>query len=112
MSLNVDAVIADWRFIAAGVLVFMGVKAAGIYAVARMFKAPQREAVNRAALFAQGGEFAFVLFAAAFAGGVMDARITAVATAIVIISMALTPLVVLALSRFQGEPELPRDGVE
>lgn len=112
MSLDINAVIADWRMIVAGVAVYMAVKALGIYGVARLFRAPHREAVQRAALFAQGGEFAFVLFAAAFAGGVMDARITAIATAIVIISMALTPLVVLVLRRFQTEPEISRDGVE
>jgi glutathione-regulated potassium-efflux system protein KefB len=42
----------------------------------------------------------------------MDARIAAVMTAIVIISMALTPLVVLILRRALPAPELPRDGVE
>jgi glutathione-regulated potassium-efflux system protein KefB len=112
MSLNIEAVVTDWRFIAAAVIAYMAVKALGIYSVARLFKAPHHEAVQRAALFAQGGEFAFVLYAAAFAGGVMDARITAVATAVVIISMALTPLVVLLLNRFVSKPELSREGVE
>ena len=112
MSLNINAVVLDWRLIGAGVIAFMAIKALGIYSVARFFKAPHHEAVQRAALFAQGGEFAFVLYAAAFAGGVMDARINAIATAIVIISMALTPLVVLLLNRFQTKPELSREGVE
>jgi glutathione-regulated potassium-efflux system protein KefB len=52
-----------------------------IYAVARIFKARnEREAVERAVLFAQGGEFAFVLYAAAAATGVFDARISGIAT--------------------------------
>ena len=50
--------------------------------------------MHRAAMFAQGGEFAFVLYAAALAVGVIDARMAAIMTAIVIISMALAPLVV------------------
>jgi glutathione-regulated potassium-efflux system protein KefB len=112
MSLDVAAVVMDWRLIGAGVLAFMVVKALGIYGVARVFKAPHHEALQRAALFAQGGEFAFVLYAAALAGGVMEPRIAAVMTAIVIISMALTPLVVLALRRFVQPPEVSRDGVE
>ncbi len=112
MSLDLNAVAADWRLIGAGVLVYMVVKSLGIYGVARLFRASHHEAVQRAALFAQGGEFAFVLYAAAFAGGVMDARITAMATAIVIISMALTPLVVLLLNRVHKQPEISRDGVE
>jgi glutathione-regulated potassium-efflux system protein KefB len=112
MSLNVGAVLAEWRLIAAGVAAFMIVKALGIYGVARLFKADHHESLQRAALFAQGGEFAFVLYAAALTGGVMDARIAAIMTAIVIISMALTPLVVLLLNRFATRPAPSREGVE
>jgi glutathione-regulated potassium-efflux system protein KefB len=93
MSLDLEAVARDWGLIAGGVAVFMLVKAAGIYGVARLFGASHDEAVERAALFAQGGEFAFVLYAAGLAAGLIDARTGAVATAIVILSMALTPLV-------------------
>jgi len=112
MSLDIAAVAVEWQIIGAGVVAFMVVKAAGIYGVARLFKSDHREAVERAALFAQGGEFAFVLFSAALAGGVMDARIAAIMTAIVIISMALTPLVVLILRRVTPEREVSREGVE
>lgn len=112
MSLDIDMVLAEWPLIAAGVVTFMLVKAFGIYAVARLFGARQREAVGRAALFAQGGEFAFVLYAGALTAGVMTPRIAAIMTAIVIISMALTPLVVLLLRRFETPEEVSRDGVE
>lgn len=112
MSLNVTTVMTDWPLIAAGVVAFMLVKAFGIYAIARLSGARRHEAINRAALFAQGGEFAFVLYAAALTGGVMDARIAAIMTAIVIISMAITPLAVLLLRRFETPPEVSRDGVE
>lgn len=112
MSLDVAAVVADWRIIAVGVVAFMAVKALGIYAVARLFKASHYEAIRRAALFAQGGEFAFVLFAAALSAGVIDARVAANMTAIVIISMVLTPLVVLGLRNLVRPPEISRDGVE
>ncbi|MDZ4055009.1 MAG: monovalent cation:proton antiporter-2 (CPA2) family protein, partial [Phenylobacterium sp.] len=97
MSLNLAVVATSWAVIAGGVVVFMAVKAAGIYGVARLFRASPREAVQRAALFAQGGEFAFVLYAAALSGGVVDARTSAIMTAIVILSMALTPLVIIVL---------------
>ena len=112
MSLNVTVVLEQWQLIGAGVLAFMVVKALGIYGIARVFGADQREAITRAALFAQGGEFAFVLYSAALAGGVMSAEIAAVMTAIVIISMALTPLVVLVVRRYLPEPVENRDGVE
>lgn len=112
MSLNIGVVLAEWQLIGAGVLAFMAVKALGIYGIARVFGADQREAITRAALFAQGGEFAFVLYSAALAGGVMDARIAAVMTAIVVISMALTPLVVIVVRRYLPQPVENRDGVE
>ncbi|MDX2276074.1 MAG: monovalent cation:proton antiporter-2 (CPA2) family protein [Hyphomonadaceae bacterium] len=112
MSLDVPMVLADLPLIGLGVLLFMAVKAFGIFAIARLFGAEQREATQRAALFAQGGEFAFVLYGAAFAAGVLDARTSAAMTAIVILSMALTPLVVMALNRFQPKEAQSLDGVE
>ncbi len=112
MSLNLEVVVADWRLVAGGVAAYMLVKASGIYTVARLFRASHREAVHRASLFAQGGEFAFVLYASALGAGVFDARTSAVMTAIVIISMALTPLVVMALERLTPPEKASMDGVE
>ncbi|MNJ24734.1 Glutathione-regulated potassium-efflux system protein KefC [compost metagenome] len=100
MALDLGVVLADWRTVLAGLAAFMLVKAGVIYGVARLFGSRRREAVERAALFAQGGEFAFVLYGAAVAGGVIDGRTGAALTAIVILSMALTPLTTLALKRF------------
>ena len=93
MALDVTVVVTQWPVVVAGVLLAMVVKAIGIYGVARLFGATNEEATLRAAVFAQGGEFAFVLYAAALAVGIMDASTAAQMTAIVILSMALTPLV-------------------
>jgi len=100
MSLNLSVVMADWRFVVGGVVLFMAVKGVGIYGVARLFKAKHNEALERAALFAQGGEFAFVLYAGALTAGIFDPRTGAILTAIVILSMVLTPLVTIAVSRW------------
>ncbi|MFN4295551.1 MAG: monovalent cation:proton antiporter-2 (CPA2) family protein [Brevundimonas sp.] len=100
MALDLAVVASDWVLIAGAVVAFMAVKGVAIYAVARVFKARHREALERAALFAQGGEFAFVLYAAALTAGVFDGRISAVMTAVVILSMALTPVVTLIVTRF------------
>ncbi len=99
MALDIGVVINDWRIVVAGLAAFMAVKALVIYVVARLFRARHHEAVERAALFAQGGEFAFVLYGAAASAGVIDAQASAALTAIVILSMALTPLTTLALKR-------------
>ncbi len=112
MSLDLPTALAHWRIIALGVVVFMAVQGLGAYLVARLFRADSREALHRAALFAQGGEFAFVLYGAALGVGVIDARLASVMSAIVIVSMALAPLVVLAQSRLTPPAEPSRDGVE
>ena len=113
MSLNLAVVLADWQIILGGLAVFMVIKAGAIYGVARLLKSSNREAIERAALFAQGGEFAFVLYAAALAAGVLDARSSAIATAVVILSMALTPLTTLLVRRLMpAAPEVSPDDVE
>jgi glutathione-regulated potassium-efflux system protein KefB len=112
MSLDLAVVGTEWRLVAAGVAAFMAVKAIGIYVVGRGFGADHRESLQRAALFAQGGEFAFVLYAAALAAGVFDIRASAVMAAIVILSMAATPVVVLLLDRLLPKPVSSMDGIE
>ena len=116
MALDIGVVIDDWRMVLAGLAAFMLVKAAVIYGVARVFKARHHEAIERAALFAQGGEFAFVLYGAAAAGGVIDAQASAALTAIVILSMALTPLTTLAMKHWlpkeKGLSPEEADGVD
>ena len=90
----------------------MAVKSIGVYAVARALRASHGEALTRAALLAQGGEFAFVLYGAAAAVGIFDAHLAAVLIAVVIISMALTPLCVLALRWLLPKPAPSMDGVD
>ncbi len=67
MSLDLTVVRQNWPFILAAVLAFMAVKTLMIYIVARMTRSSHHEALDRGVLMAQGGEFAFVLFAAAAA---------------------------------------------
>jgi transporter, monovalent cation:proton antiporter-2 (CPA2) family len=111
MSLDLSIVRDEWRLVVGGVLMFMIVKAAGIYLVARIAHSDHASAFHRAALFAQGGEFAFVLYGAAAAGGVLDVRTASVMTAIVMVSMALTPIGLLLLSQVRSRAPVSLDGV-
>ncbi len=111
MSLRVDVVAANWGLILGYVLAYMAVKAAAIYLVARLFRAPHREATERAVFMAQGGEFAFVLYTTATAGGLLSAELNAMFTATVITSMVLTPFSTMAL-KFLPKPLQSLDGVE
>lgn len=112
MSLDVRVIADAWPLVVAGVLLAMLIKAIGIYVVARLFGAPNDEALLRSALFAQGGEFAFVLYGAALAGGIVAASTAAQMTAIVILSMALTPLVLPLVERLRPKPEPSLEEVE
>lgn len=113
MSLDLKLVLADWPLILGGVLVYMVFKGLGIYSVARITKSSHGDALQRAAMMAQGGEFAFVLYSAAATAGIVEASVNAVLTAAIIISMALTPLAVFALRWVMPDkPEQDMDGVE
>lgn len=75
------------------------VKAVAMYAVARLFRMPKVDAGLVAVSLAQGGEFAFVLFAFALGAGVFDAEAARLLTAAVALSMAAAPLVGAAYDR-------------
>ena len=112
MALDLGVVASNWPLIVGAVLAMMVVKAACIYVVARVTRSPHAEALDRAVLMAQGGEFAFVLFAAAAAAGIIDATVNANLTAIVVLSMALTPLFVLLLRRYTHPDAPSMEGIE
>ena len=57
----------------------------------------------------EGGEFAFVLYATAFAAGLLDPRTAAILSAVVILSMALTPLRVMLADRLRPNEDLSPD---
>jgi glutathione-regulated potassium-efflux system protein KefB len=110
MSLSLDVVAANWRMILGYVAAYMIVKAVMIYLVARLFRARHPEALQRAVFMAQGGEFAFVLYAAAAGVGIINAEQNAVLTAIIILSMAFTPVLIAALNFARRRAQPSADG--
>jgi glutathione-regulated potassium-efflux system protein KefB len=112
MSLDLDVVRQNWQLIAMAVPAMMLAKGLCIYLVARALRSPHGEALDRATLMAQGGEFAFVLYAAAESAGIIDAPVNDNLTALVVLSMVLTPLVVLVTRRLMPKETLSLDGVE
>ncbi|GGA62940.1 monovalent cation:proton antiporter-2 (CPA2) family protein [Pelagibacterium lentulum] len=112
MSLDLTVIAANYGFIVLAVCVYMVIKFAGIYGIARLLRSNHPEAFERSVLMAQGGEFAFVLFAAAATAGIIDAEMNAILTTIVIISMILTPLAIIAMNRLMPRAEQSLDGVD
>ena len=112
MSLDLNVVAQNWKLIAISVVAFTLLKAIGVYGVARLFKANHREAVERTVLMTQGGEFAFVLYAAALGVGLIDPNGSAMLTAIIIVSMVMTPLMVVIHDRLMPEVVVDEAGME
>lgn len=109
MSLNLLLVQQAWLTVALWVLGLSAVKMLAIYVVARGLRAGHHEGLYRAVMLGQGGEFAFVLFAAAAGNGILDAQTNALLTATVILSMVLTPLMVLLMGRHLKPPAAAHD---
>lgn len=113
MALDLQVVATNWTLITFAVLALMMVKALCIYGVARLAKSPHGEALDRAVLMAQGGEFAFVLFAEALKLRVISPEVNANMTAIVVLSMVITPMMLLLYKRFaRVQQTISMDGVE
>ncbi len=112
MALNLDVIANNVGLITICVIAYMALKMLVIYCVARLWKAPPREAIERAVLMAQGGEFAFVLYSAAAGVGIITAEDRAVLTAIIIVSMVLTPLMIIIHDRLVKEDIVSMDGIE
>ncbi|MFK3664095.1 monovalent cation:proton antiporter-2 (CPA2) family protein [Ochrobactrum teleogrylli] len=111
MSLDLSIVAAEWRLLLAMLVAFTVAKGAVVYAVARLFGGSNHQALHRTSMFLQGGEFAFVLYAAATSGGVIDARENALFATVVILSMVLTPLLTIATDLLL-RTEASMDGVD
>jgi Kef-type K+ transport system membrane component KefB/voltage-gated potassium channel Kch len=112
MALDLSVIADNWQLVAVSVVSLMVLKSAIIYGVARVNKASHAEALERTVLMAQGGEFAFVLYSAAFAVGLLSVGDNAILNAIVIVSMALTPLMVILHDRLKPVATVSTEGVE
>ena len=112
MALDLSVIAENWRLIAGSVVAFMLLKSLIIYAVARVNRGSRAEALERTVLMAQGGEFAFVLYSAALAVGLLNAETAATLNAIIIVSMALTPVMVILHDRFKPAALISTEGVE
>jgi monovalent cation:proton antiporter-2 (CPA2) family protein len=92
MSVDLGLIGSEPARIAAIVAGLMLIKAVVLFVVARIAGQGAANARSLAATLSQGGEFAFVLFAIAVNGGIMEAELASSLVIAVTISMALTPL--------------------
>jgi glutathione-regulated potassium-efflux system protein KefB len=118
MTLDLRRVAAEPELIGAGVAILLVVKGLLLWAIGwRPGQLRKREALMLGAVLALGGEFAFVVFGEAFKAQVIDAALRDRLNAIVSLSMAATPLLVIAVARLlnahpEKKEERPADAIE
>jgi CPA2 family monovalent cation:H+ antiporter-2 len=86
-----------WLF--ACVFGLIGVKAAIVIGLARLFRVPAPAAVETGLLLGPGGEFAFVVIGVATAAGLVSARAGSFTLAVASVTMALIPVLAVAARR-------------
>ncbi|MFC7049667.1 monovalent cation:proton antiporter-2 (CPA2) family protein [Emcibacter nanhaiensis] len=92
MAINVVAVAQDIGLVIGGTIALMATKAALIFMLARLFRLDTPAAFRAAFLLSQSGEFGFILFTLADSNGVLPTGALEVLLSVVVLSMALTPL--------------------
>lgn len=99
MSTNLGLLLdIPWRIIGMTVAL-ISLKAAVLFAVGRISGLPTTSARSLAFVLAQGGEFAFVLFAAALQGRLIERELFELLVLVVTLSMIATPFLVIADER-------------
>lgn len=102
MSIDFGLLLDRPGSIAALLAGLLAVKAAALFGLARLIGITPRQRGLFAVLLAQGGEFAFVVFGAAQMARLIDPETSALLTMAVALSMATTPLLLLAHDRLLG----------
>ncbi len=113
MSINLKIVMAEPALILGAVLALLLLKAVILMLLAwRPGKLPSREIVMLGAMMALGGEFAFVVFSEAFKFGLLEPAIRDRLIAVVGLSMAISPLAVLALSAWWKQNPVAKEDIK
>ncbi len=99
MSLDILAVWADIGWVLLSVIGLLTLKALILFGLARAFRLPSDVAAETAILMSQGGEFAFVVIAAALSFALLDQEVAQFILLVVIVTMFLTPLTAAAARR-------------
>jgi CPA2 family monovalent cation:H+ antiporter-2/glutathione-regulated potassium-efflux system protein KefB len=104
MMLDLNAIAERPFFVIGMALGLIAIKAAIIMGLAMAFRMAWRPALGLGLLLSQGGEFGFVLFAQARNAWIINPEAASVFGAIVTLSMATTPFLMMATRKLRAEP--------
>ncbi len=111
MTLDPMVLAANWQVIIGGTVGMLLIKTALIIGIARMAKLSLADSLRSGFLLSQAGEFGFVLFSLAGNHGVLQEDLIAPLLSIIVLSMAVTPVMVrigsaIAERSGDGEPDI------
>jgi glutathione-regulated potassium-efflux system protein KefB len=106
MMLDLDAIRERPDFVIGMALALIALKALVLFGLARAFGVENRRAVKLGLLLSQGGEFAFVLFAAAQRAVLIEPAAASLFGAVVTLSMASTPFLMMLNERLDRRAAL------
>ncbi len=113
MTLNLHAIAERPLFVAVMALALIATKTSIIMLIGLVFRMNWRSALGLGVLLSQGGEFGFVLFAQASSAQLIAPEAASLFGAIVTLSMATTPFLMIATRRLREQPmtvEQEREG--
>src|SRR3546814_3949509 len=99
-------------FVVSMAAALIATKAAIIFGLGLAFRLGWRQALAFGLLLSQGGEFGFVLFAQAQGAYLIAPEAASLFGAVVTLSMATTPFLMMLTARLRTEPERGGDGFE
>ena len=100
MGIDFGVLLQSPWLVAGLVVVFMAIKAAAIYVLAKAMGLPFQERPVFVLMLAQGGEFAFVVFQQAVGLKIFDAQTGSLLVGAVALSMLLSPLLLVLIDKF------------
>lgn len=101
MVLDIRAVIENPLFVIGMAMMVVSVKILILWGLARLFGMPNKAALGLGLLLSQGGEFGFVLFTQARDALLIAPQAASIFSAVVTISMATTPFLMLFARRLE-----------
>jgi monovalent cation:proton antiporter-2 (CPA2) family protein len=101
MTVSLPLILSKPLLVFGFALIYLLIKGSIIYGTGRLFKLSHYNAKMMSLTIAQGGEFAFVIFGLALASKIVDEQTLQLLTAIITLSMAINPLLVLIDEKIQ-----------
>lgn len=112
MMLDIGAIVTRPFFVVGMALALVATKLLIIFLLAKAFRMETRPALAMGMLLSQGGEFAFVLFTEAQRALLISESAASLFGAVVTVSMATTPFLMLLSRRFGGVKNVARDDLD